>query len=398
MTRCDVAVIGGGLIGCATAYYLARDGADVRLIEKNQINQHASSQNAGSLHFQLEHRLIGHETEFVEHFARVVPLNAHAATLWAGLEADLGADLEVSLEGGLMVAETPEQERLLRRKHGLEEKWGFATTLIDGREAHRLAPFLTAGVRTASYCACEGHANPRLVTPAFLRAAVRHGVRIETNTRVTALTRHHGGWRLALERGTSAPVRVDADIVVNAAGTWSGDVAALAGIHLPVFPVGLLMNVTEATTPFMSVLIQHAGRRLAVKQVRDGNLLIGGGWPSTLRRRGTGFDKSARPSLDPRELAGNLRAAVDTIPQLAALNLIRSWTGIVGVTADQLPILGEVREAPGLYVATGGSGFTLGPSYATILAALIRTGTAPLDVSLYAPDRFDHINMFMGGR
>jgi len=88
--------------------------------------------------------------------------------------------------------------------------------------------------------------------------------------------------------------------------------------------------------------------------------------------------------------------AMDVVPAVAERTLLRSWTGIVGVTADQLPLLGEVAEAPGFFVATGGSAFTLGLTYASLMAELIDTSRTSLDIDIYAPRRFGHVNMYMG--
>ncbi|HLF30266.1 MAG TPA: FAD-dependent oxidoreductase, partial [Xanthomonadales bacterium] len=116
MADYDIAVIGGGLIGCASAYYLAKSGARVVVLERGQINQGASGQNAGSLHFQLEHRLI-QDTELrareLEYF---VGLAQFVIGLWQGINRELGCDTGLHMNGGLMVAETPDEIALLERK------------------------------------------------------------------------------------------------------------------------------------------------------------------------------------------------------------------------------------------------------------------------------------------
>jgi len=143
--------------------------------------------------------------------------------------------------------------------------------------------------------------------------------------------------------------------------------------------------------------VQHVGRRLSMKQAESGNILIGGGWASRLQRADTGFDLSRPATINPEALRANLKAAADTVPGVAALNIIRSWTGIVALTADQLPLVGAVSRVPGLYVAAGGSGFTLGPTFARLLAAEM-AGECGGDgeLALFSPDRFDHLNGFMG--
>ncbi|MGH8034877.1 MAG: FAD-dependent oxidoreductase, partial [Lysobacterales bacterium] len=116
MADYDIAIIGGGLIGCSSAYYLSKSGARVVVLERGQINQGASGQNAGSLHFQLEHRLIQNLELQVRELEYYVGLARLAIEQWQGIDVELGCDNQLSMNGGLMVAETPEQVALLERK------------------------------------------------------------------------------------------------------------------------------------------------------------------------------------------------------------------------------------------------------------------------------------------
>src|SRR5690606_36167878 len=104
--RYDALVIGGGLLGCATSWTIAREGGSVLLAERDQINQHASGQNAGSLHFQLEYRMIEKGLEAARTAAEAMPLHLESAELWRTLAEQSGEQIEVKLTGGLMLAET----------------------------------------------------------------------------------------------------------------------------------------------------------------------------------------------------------------------------------------------------------------------------------------------------
>ena len=189
---------------------------------------------------------------------------------------------------------------------------------------------------------------------------------------------------------------IRASKVLIAAGAWSGRIGELFNLHLPIFPVALLMNVTERAPPLIDQLIQHVGRRLSMKQAYAGNILVGGGWPSRMRLDDTGrFDPGQQADLIETSLRGNLAVAVDVAPQVAQLNLIRSWTAVTAVTADQLPLVGEVPQAPGVYVAAGGSAFTLGPTFARLLARQILDEREDR-LRLFSPARFSHLNSFMG--
>jgi len=393
----DVAVVGGGLVGAASAYYLSKHGARVLLLERRELNGQASGQNAGSLHFQIEQRLVSHGEAMTRQAATILPLILDAIERWRGITAELGeTDLDVVQDGGLMVAETPQQVATLERKLKLETQGGLPTRIIDGEELRSLAPYLSNSVLAATYCAVEGHGNPRLITAALARGAARQGTAIRTWTTVTGLRREEGCWRIETENSDGSVRREYASTILNAAGAWARELAALAGVHLPVFPVALTMNATDAAPPFIPLLIQHVGRRLSLKQMREGNLLIGGGWPSRFERDRNGLvtTRAAYPRME--SIYGNMAVALDVVPAVARRTLLRSWTGIVGITADQLPLLGEVPEAPGFFVATGGSAFTLGLTYAAQIAELIDSGRTPLDIDIYGPRRFGHLNAYMG--
>lgn len=393
--RHDALVIGGGLAGCATACYLSQAGLRVALLERGEINQGASGQNAGSLHFQLEHRLIHHADALGGELEHYVALTRVAIEHWRGIEAELGRELELVMHGGLMLAESDADLALLERKARIESQQGLDVRLLDGKQARAMAPYLSERVRGALHCPDEGHCNPRLLTPAFARKAATHGAEIVTRCAVTGIQRMHDGWQVEASDERGHPLRFRGNILVNAAGAWAMEIGRLANLHLPVFPVGLLMNVTEKAPPFIHHLIQHVGRKLSMKQVDDGNVLIGGGWSARLPQR-AGQWTHGRPSVSIDNLRGNLRTAAGVAPAIESLQVIRSWTGTTGITPDQLPLVGAVSRAPGFYVAAGGSGFTYGPTYARLLSELITRGEPSFPLDPYSPDRFAHMNMFMG--
>ncbi|MEJ8566171.1 NAD(P)/FAD-dependent oxidoreductase [Elongatibacter sediminis] len=398
MADYDVTVIGGGLIGCASACYLARGGARVALLERGQINQGASGQNAGSLHFQLEYRLIRDIDRYRRELEFYVGMSRHAIMMWEGLDEDLGIDTQTGMHGGLMVAETPEQVEVLKRKLEIEQSQGLEIELLDGDGARRIAPYLAPGILAALHCPKEGHSNPRLLAPAFARRAVDAGARVETHAAVTGVSRSGSGWRVSYENAAASEgvSSITTGAVLNAAGIWAVRVAAMANLHLPLFPVALTMNATEKVDPLVPHLVQHVGRRLSLKQTDDGNLLIGGGWPSRMQQSAGQWTGSAPPELRMDSVVGNLRAGADVVPQVAGLRLLRVWTGTTAITPDELPVLGEVPQAPGFFVAAGGSGFTNGPTYARLMSELILNGSSSHPLDPFSPARFGGLNAFMG--
>ena len=190
--RTDVLVIGGGLAGTATAYYLAREGVDVLLVERFDLNMQASGSNAGSIHAQIPMEPFLTKGEaWVRGFAPTIPLMLASIRLWSGLETELGADLEVSLRGGLCVAETDAQMRAIERKAVVERAQGLPVELLGRDELRRLAPYLAPGMIGGAFCGIEGKANPLAVAPAQLtmrRAAIGPSLVATVNPRSIACT------------------------------------------------------------------------------------------------------------------------------------------------------------------------------------------------------------------
>lgn len=387
----DTLVIGGGLLGCATAWMIAREGGRVLLVERDEINQHASGSNAGSLHFQLEYRMIERGLEAALKAAEAMPLHLEAAKLWSALPALSGEKIEVKQTGGLMIAENPTQVALLEKKTEIERSWGLDNRMIDRAEIDQIAPYLSECVIAAAHCPLEGKADARTAGPSLARAALASGAEIRTRCEVKGLTRSGGRWRIDLR--TNGPEGVietlSAETLVIAAGVWTTRVGAMMGADLPTIPLALMMTVTQRVPKLIPHLVQHAGGRLSLKQALDGNILIGGGWPARLLRDAQGKpDFEAKPELLRSSLSGNAEMAIRVLPGLAKVPAIRSWVGTTTVTPDQLPLVGPVPGQPGAFVATGGSAFTLGPSFAQVLAALVAGRQPQADLRNFDPSRY----------
>lgn len=387
--RYDALVIGGGLLGCATSWMIAREGGSVLLAERDQINQHASGQNAGSLHFQLEYRMIEKGLEAARTAAEAMPLHLESAELWRTLAEQTGEEIEVKLTGGLMLAETAAQATLLEQKTEIERSWGLDVRMLDQAEAHQLAPYLSDSVVAAAYCPTEGKAGTRTAAPALARAAIREGAVVQTRTEVIAMRRQGLEWMVTLRSPGSTRTVLAAHVVI-AAGVWTTELGEMIDSSLPTIPLALTMTSCLRMPHFIDHLVQHAGARLSLKQVSDGNVLIGGGWAARLMRDASGApDFTARPELLRESLAGNADAALRVVPSLHGIPALRSWVGTTTVTPDQLPLVGEVPNAPGVFVATGGSAFTLGPSFARALSDLVAGRKPSIDLSSFDPLRFE---------
>jgi sarcosine oxidase subunit beta len=133
-----------------------------------------------------------------------------------------------------------------------------------------------------------------------------------------------------------------------------------------------------------------------LKQTDDGNLLIGGGWRSRLRQHAGKWAVAESPDILLDSVAGNRRAAAAVVPAIGRLRLLRAWTGTTVNTPDDLPVLGEVPQAAGFFVASGGPGFTFGPAYALLMSELIHGGETSWPLEPFSPRRFGSLNAYMG--
>jgi sarcosine oxidase, subunit beta len=374
--RADILVVGGGLAGTAIAYHLVRGGADVLLIERTEVNALASGANSGSIHAQIPLEPFLEQGEaWTRGFAPTIPLMKASIGLWSGLEAELGADLELALPGGLMVAEDDRQLRDLERKAAVERAQGLAVEILTAADLRRMAPYLAPDLIGAAFCPIEGKANPQKVAPAFARAAARLGARLRCGVELRGLRAEGAGFLAATSDGPILAGRV-----VNCAGAEAGAVAAMVGLDLPLRGFPIQVNVTEPVAPLVGHLVYSAGARLTLKQARSGALLIGGGWPARLDP-GTG-----RPMVDPDSVRANLRAAIRVVPALRQAQLLRTWPAIVNGTDDWRPILGEVPKVPGLYLSLfPWLGFSAGPIAAQAVAAVILGREPEVDIAAFAP-------------
>ena len=373
----EVIVIGGGIAGCATAYYLAREGAEVLLLERDEINMQASGANAGSLHAQIPHDPFVEKGEkWARGFMPVVALCRASLELWRGLEEELEADLEIAFGGGLIVGSTEAQLREIEAKARIERAAGLNIQLLGRREMRQIAPYLSDAMIGGALCPIEGKANPLLVAPAFAAAARRYGAELRTSEQVLAISRDGDGYRVLTDKG-----ELHARRVVDAAGVETGRIAAMVGADLPIQAFPIQVSVTEPVEPFIEHLLYYAGAKLTMKQTRIGTVLIGGGWDARL-------DASGRPATDPETLALNLGIALKVVPGLGSIQLVRSWPAIVNGTEDWLPIIGEVPVAPGVFINyVPWIGFTAGPAAALATASLVLGKTPHLGVDLagFAP-------------
>ena len=361
----DVAIVGGGTAGCAAALALRGRGMSVVLLEKGQCGAMASGTNFGGVRRQGR--------DF-----REMPLATRARAIWDRLPALVGEDCEFRATGHIKLArddaEMAELERYARaaRDHGLE------LSVVGGNAVRALYPWLGPKVVGASLCADDGQANPRLVGPAFARAARAAGAELREFAPVT-----QARWTGAAFEIEAGGETLRARHMINAAGFWGGEVASWFGEAVPIAPLCPNMIVTEPLPCFIDRSIGVCGGNVYVRQVERGNVIFGGGrgWGDTARG-------VSRPRADVARDA--MAHALDILPQLRTARIIRTWTGFDGEMPDEIPVIGPSLTTPNLVHAFGfsGHGFQLGPAIGEILAELVADGRSASPVEPFSIARF----------
>jgi glycine/D-amino acid oxidase-like deaminating enzyme len=394
----DVAVIGGGIVGCSTAYYLARAGISAAVFEKGRIGGEQSGRNWGWVRQQCRSPV-------------ELPLMMQSLALWKALPAELGEDIGFRQGGTLYLAEDEAQLAELARWLDVARAHGLDTRIVKGAE---LAAAFAAGGRFAGalQTPSDGRAEPSRATRAIARGAKRAGAAIASRTAVRGLDLAAG--RVAgvvTEHG-----RVAARAVVCAAGAWSRLFCGSLGIRVPQLPV---LNSVARMAPAPKLLDGQAwSPAIAIRRRDDGGYTVAHGHhsrhplvPASLRygfkflpalraspdsvgfSLGADFFRAlATPSrwpldrrspfenervLNPRpetRIIREMRAAIERwLPELAACPFAETWGGMIEATPDILPVIAPIETLPGFHVATGfsGHGFGIGPGAGRLVADMV---------------------------
>ena len=366
MNTADVAIIGGGLHGCSAALHLGLAGIESIVIEKDYIGRHASGVNAGGV------RRLG------RHFAEI-PLAVAASEIWRHIE-DLVDDTCGFIPcGQVLVAETEDEMRALSERAGRLREMGFDhEEVIDGEDLRRLLPAVSPHCMGALLVRGDGHANPFRTVRAFKGKAETLGAGFLEGTRVLGLDRRGGHWRL---QTTSGPL--EAPVLVNCAGAWGGDVAAMLDEPVPIAAEAPMLMITARMPAFAGPVVGAQGRAFSFKQFENGTVVIGGG------KRGEAAPGTNATRLDIHGLADSARMAREIFPIMGEARIVRAWAGIEGCMPDAIPVIGA-SGISGAFHAFGFSahGFQLGPLVGGIIAELVTKGETELPIEPFAIERF----------
>jgi sarcosine oxidase subunit beta len=359
----DIAVVGGGIVGVCCAYFLADRGARVLLLETGRVGREASGVNAGGVRQQAR-------------ALPEMPLALRSLEVWAEMDKRLGARLEYERCGDLRIVETAADAEQVRAIAAREREAGLAVEWVEGQTLRSLVPALSSRVLGGTYCPTGGQANPLRVAPTFGKRARDLGAVVWEGSAVKRVRRDGAGF--ALETGYG---RVRAERLVLAAGVWTPLLAEELGIRVPISLFAPQMTASIPLPPVLGTVLLGFSRKLSMKQMRSGAVLIGGG------KRGWGdlITRTRGPAAENMRLGA--ADAIEVLPVLAGAETTRSWVGLEGLTPDEMPVIDHVA---GVFVAAGfcGHGFAIGPVVGHLLAEWLLDGRPSLDLAAFQLDRF----------
>lgn len=363
-TAFDVAVLGGGVMGCTTALFLARAGMRVAVIERDALCRGASGVNAGTLTLHMTR-------------AALVPYAIRAWKMWMNTDTWLGHGVLATSAPGLSLAFTESEKVLLQQRAAARREYGAQIDLLDRDASLAVEPGLNPAMLQAAYCATDGFASAYLTGRAFHAALREAGVLVFEQTPVTRIERVARMYRVY---GPDDAIRIDATRLVMAGGVWLEPLLAMLGIRIPVKTLVNQLIVTERMPPVMKSVLSIANGLLSMKQFANGSVLIGGGW------QGIGDRERGGVETVPDNLIGNLRLAQHVIPALAKARVARIWLGLEAESADAMPMIGALPGSPDAWViGCVHSGYTSGPYMGKLLAQAM-LGEEP-ELPLFDPAR-----------
>ncbi len=414
--KADIVIIGGGIVGVSTAWFLARQGIDVVLCEKAHIACEQSGRNWGWVRQQ------GRDL-------RELPMMMESMRIFRDLESDLGESVGFTQGGCLFAANDAKELQSFHEWRDSASNFGLDTRILDRKELASLVSGATVPWQGAMYTPSDGRAEPHKTAPAIARAAARAGATILTSCAVRGIESAAG--RVSSVVTEHGPIATST--VLCAAGAWTSMFCRSIGVDVPQLRV---RGTVARTAPAVRVLDGNLfDARLGIRRREDGGYTVAHGsildhgiTPSTFRyafkflpalkqeikilrlRVGKDFideyslpkkwsldeaspfekNRVLNPEPSKRALRGIRRNLDKVFPALASTPIVETWAGMVETSPDVVPMIGEVGDVAGFHIATGfsGHGFGIGPGAGKALAAMLSGNDCDIDLSPFRLSRF----------
>jgi sarcosine oxidase, subunit beta len=363
----DIVVIGGGIIGTSLAYYLAKAGQDVCVVEKGFVGSESSGRCAGG---------IGQSHRELPDLA----LAMRSVQLWKNLSEELDVDIEYRQHGNVRLAWTEEHVANLKAMVERERSGGLECYFLDPADTHELVPDVAQTYLGSVHCPSDGSANPYKTCFALGRAARNQGAIIHEYTEVTGIKLDSS--RISAVQTSNG--QIETRVVVIAAGAWASVIGKMIGIKIPVTFKRSHLVVTERLPSFLKPFTSTDFYGY-FRQTLSGTVIIG--YPAMPLN-----DLDRHVTYEAVNITAQRAARL--IPRLKDASIIRGFTGYTEWTTDYLPIMGPIKQVEGLYVAAAfcGLGFAVGPGVGELMAELVLTGQTSLPIDAYSLERFDQVD------
>ncbi|MBZ8134504.1 FAD-binding oxidoreductase [Afifella sp. IM 167] len=362
----DTIVIGGGLVGAAIAYGIAREGESVTVLDEGDVAFRASRGNFGLVWVQSKGLSMPEYARWTR----------RSADLWPGFAETLCEETGVSTNyykpGGAHIClseeEFEEQAGVIRRMNQVHGAEHYGGQILSRAELDDILPGLGPEVVGGTYSPHDGHASPLYLMRALHAAFLKAGGQYQANARAQEINRDGEGFAVTTPAGTFKAAKI-----VLAAGLGNRRLGPMVGLDVPVNPLKGQILVTERARPFLSMPTH------VVRQTEEGSVLIGDS------HEDEGFDTRSKP----RVMAEIAARAIRAFPFLKDLRVVRSWAALRVMSADGFPIYQQSERQPGAFAINCHSGVTLAGAHALALAPMIVRGRLEEELSAFSVRRFD---------
>jgi sarcosine oxidase subunit beta len=369
----DFVIVGGGVYGCGVAWELGRRGVDVQLLEADTIAAGASG-GLGKRGVRANARDL-----------RELPLMGKAYELWPDLAEKLGGQTGYERTGGLELIEHPTHLQHAESQVWLQRQYGIPSELLDAAEVKAKEPLVSDKVIGAVYCPKDGDADHSTTTKAYAQAADQLGAVIHEQKQVIGF--EHAAGRIShVITGDQAVVPVRKAVLLLTNMSSRALVAEHFGLSLPIWELLPQVILTEPLDhQVVQHLIGHSSRRLAIKAVPGGQIMISGGW------HGRWNSQTGRGETLSDQIEGNYAEAAAVFPSLADIGIQQaSANRPEAISVDDIPIIDHVPGVDNLILATGwsGHGWAIAPAVCELLAVWALTRTRPDLLEPFGLERF----------
>ena len=366
----DVVVVGGGVSGLSSAYYLAKAGLDVVVVEKGTVGSEASGRNGGMISERIGE-------------PPVVPIAIESLKLWPTLEEELGYPVEFVHEGRLHVGMSEEEMGHIYEEKSEASDFGVKAEMIDALQVQDMIPGISEKALGGALLPNGGHGNTQRTVQAYGWAFLDRGGRLRERTAVTGINMEQG--KITSVDTTEGPISTET--VVCATGPQTALIAEMVGVKVPVAPARVEIICTVPLEPRFGIAL--AGNGLYGRQTLRGNLIFGGG-----AHEWTEVDLESEPSKPTTPLIRNIaRRLAELLPGVESTPVLRSWAGIVEQAPDQYPIIDRLDDPEGFVLVTASAhGYGLCPATGVAVTQLVTEGKCSFDISGLKLSRFDGLD------